>query len=363
MMNHNMNNSSILSLNAPVSLSTPIDAVTQKPLVFPTPYSIITPNYPDYIQGQRFNTNHYGTQDITEFKGGPDNLISAIGADFKAIPTSHYYMTASGDLVEASDKILVNDKTGKQIGKNLISDRYEVFDFDEGIYYFWALLEEIKSHGYQAEPAVAKIYGAGGAKMFLQYRVFGADIMGEPVDTFLTLLTSHDKSMGFTIALSMVRLFCQNQIHRMLKEATNRVTIRHMKAGKEKIQLEAQRIMRLNEQNQIAMQKYLGGLADIKVDNNMIFEAMSRMYDLYNLDTQVKINKFTNRMEQLMACYNMPDVENWKGTALGAYYAYSDMQDHVVPLRKIRDEAYLERSADGNIGLGEFADILVEVAK
>ena len=31
--------------------------------------------------------------------------------------------------------------------------------------------------------------------------------------------------------------------------------------------------------------------------------------------------------------------------------------------KKIRDEAYLERSADGNIGLGEFADILVEIAK
>ena len=98
-MMNSMNNNSVLSLNAPVSLNTPIDAVTQKPLVFPTPYSIITPNYPDYIQGQRFNTNHYGTQDITEFKGGPDNLISAIGADFKAIPTSHYYMTACGDLV------------------------------------------------------------------------------------------------------------------------------------------------------------------------------------------------------------------------------------------------------------------------
>ena len=363
MMNHNMNNASVLSLNAPISMSTPIDATTQKPLVFPTPYSIVVPNYPEYIGNQRFNTNSFGTQDISEFNGGPEHLISAIGADFKAIPTSHYYMTAGGDLVEAADRILVNDKTGKQIGKNLITDRYEVFDFDEGIYYFWALLEEIKSHGYQAEPAVAKIYGAGGAKMFLQYRIFGADIMGEPVDTYLTLLTSHDKSMGFTIALSMVRLFCQNQIHRMLKEATNRVTIKHMKAGKEKIQLEAQKIMRLREQNQIAMQKYLGGLAGIKVDNNMIFEAMSKLYDLYNLDTQIKINKFTNRMEQLMACYNMPDVENWKGTALGAYYAFSDMQDHVVPLRKVRDESYLERSVDGNVGLGEFADILVDVAK
>ena len=41
----------------------------------------------------------------------------------------------------------------------------------------------------------------------------------------------------------------------------------------------------------------------------------------------------------------------------------SDMQDHVVPIKKIRDEAYLERSADGNIGLGEFADILVDIAK
>ena len=88
-MMNSMNNNSVLSLNAPVSLSTPIDAITQKPLVFPTPYSIITPNYPDYIQGQRFNTNHYGTQDISAFNGGPDNLISSFSLSiFASMPFS-----------------------------------------------------------------------------------------------------------------------------------------------------------------------------------------------------------------------------------------------------------------------------------
>lgn len=355
-MNNTMNNN-ILSLNAPV------DIITEKPIVYPTWQSIIAPPTPDYIGGQRISTNNFGTKNLEGFTGGPDELIKAIGADFKAIPASHYYMNGiTGEMVEANDRILINSKTGEQIGKNLISDRYTVLDFDEGVYYFWALLEEIVRHGYQAEPAVAKIYGVGGAKMFLQYRIFGGEIMGEPVDTYLTLLTSHDKSMGFTIALSMVRLFCQNQVHRLLKNAEQKRVIRHTSSGRDRIQLEAKRIIQMCENKQKALDEYLTGLANIKINNEMIFDAMALTRGLYDMDTQTKVNKFTTAMEQLMACYNMPDVNDWRGTALGAYYAYSDFQDH-VSLRKLRDESYLERAIEGNVGLGQFADVLVEMAK
>lgn len=358
MMNNTFATSSVLALDAPV------DIITEKPIVYPTWQSIIAPNYPDYIGGQRISTNHFGTKDLKDFNGGPDDLIKAIGADFKAVPSSHYYMNGvTGELTEAADRVLINSKTGEQIGKNLISDRYTVLDFDDGVYYFWALLEEIAKHGYQVEPAVAKIYGYGGAKMFLQYRIFGADIMGEPVDTYLTLLTSHDKSLGFTIALSMVRLFCQNQVHRLLKNAEQKRVIKHLKTGKEKIQLEANRIIQLCESKHKALDEYLTGLANIKVNNEMIFNAMAETRGLYQLDSQTRVNKFTTAMEQLMACYNMPDLNDWRGTALGAYYAYSDFQDHVVPARKMKSESYLERAIDGNVGLGQFADVLVEMAK
>ena len=351
-------------MNNALALNAPVDVITEKPIVYPTWQSIIVPNQPDYIGGQRISTNHFGTKDLKDFVGGPDDLIKAIGADFKAVPSNHWYMNGvTGELTEAADRVLINSKTGEQIGKNLISDRYTVLDFDDGVYYFWALLEEIAKHGYEVEPAFAKIYGEGGAKMFLQYRIFGADIMGEPVDTYLTLLTSHDKSMGFTIALSMVRLFCQNQVHRLLKNAEQKRVIKHLKTGKEKIQLEANRIIQLCESKHQALDEYLSGLANIKVNDEMIFNAMAHTRGLYDMDTQKKVNRFTTAMEQLMACYNMPDLNDWRGTALGAYYAYSDFQDHVVPAHKTKSETYLERAADGNIGLGQFADVLVEIAK
>lgn len=361
-----MFNNSIISLPASDSIfSAPIDAKTDKPLVFPTANSIVIPNHPDYMvkNGEtRIATNHYGTKEISAFCGTPEDLVKEIGADFKAVPTSHYYMGLDGKLIEAADRILVNSKTHEQIGKNTISNSYQVFDFDEGIYYFFALLEEIKGHGYQVEPAVAKIY-SGSARMFLQYRVFGGEIMGEPVDTYLTLLTSHDKSSGFTICLSMVRLFCQNQINRMLKNATNQITLRHSRSNKERIEKEASRIISMTERKYEALNAYLSNLATIKVDNNMIFDAMAQSKGLMNLDTQTKINKFTHTMEQLMACYNMPDLNDWRGTALGAYYAFTDYSDHVEPNRSTRDETYLERSINGNSDAEAFIDTLVKIAE
>lgn len=362
-----MFNNSIICLptSSDSSILAPRDAKTDKPLVFPTANSIIVPNHPDYMvkNGKtRIATNHYGTQEISTFSGTPDELVRAIGADFKAVPTAHYYMGTDGVMVEAADRILVNSKTHEQIGKNTISNSYQVFDFDEGIYYFFALLEEIKSHGYNVEPAVAKIYG-GSARMFLQYRVFGGEIMGEPVDTYLTLLTSHDKSSGFTICLSMVRLFCQNQINRMLKSATNQITLRHSRSNKERIEKEASRIISMTEKKYEALNDYLSSLATIKVNNSMIFDAMAQTKGLANLDTQTKINKFTHTMEQLMACYNMPDLNDWRDTALGAYYAFTDYVDHVEPNRATKDETYLERSVNGNPDIEEFIDTLVKIAE
>ena len=48
---------------------------------------------------------------------------------------------------------------------------------------------------------------------------------------------------------------------------------------------------------------------------------------------------------------------------LGAYYGFSDMSQHCEPLRKTAQQTFIERGIDGNIQLGQFADILESIAK
>lgn len=331
-------------------------------LIIPTLGSLNIPKNPCYINGTRANVNSYGTVDLSSFKGTTDELIKNIGADFTAERIPALRMTKEGKVVPVkNNSFLVNSKTDEIIGSG-ITDRYGILDFQDGIYTFMALLDEVKKHGYEVSPAYGKVWG-GGARCFLQYHVGGNKIMGEPVDSYLSLISSHDKSAGFTIALSAVRCFCQNQISKLLKNATNKITLKHTTNSKNFIEARAQQLIQAEEAQRKALAEYCQSLSTVKVTNQNIFDALSIMYNLNDMDSQRALNGFQNRAEQLFACYNMPDVSPWVGTALGAYYAFSDCSQHCQPLRRTADETYITRGIEGNVDLGRFADILVEVAK
>lgn len=339
-----------------------IDEVTKENLKYPELGKMHIPGYPEYMDGRRQNVSARGTADLSGFSGTPQQLIEKIGADFKAIKQPSYRLNAEGEYEEVPNcAFLVNSKNDKIIGKN-ITDRYEVFDFDNSILYYLSVLQEIKKKGFDVKPAYGKVY-ADGARMFLQYKISSGKMMGEDVDNYIALVTSHDKTAGFTVAYSMVRLFCQNQIHRMLRDSTQKTTLRHSKANQAKINQEADRIIRASEAQEIAMKNYTKYLASVKITDQDIFDAFGKIKDLENADTQRTVDNFKEQVGQLLSCYAMPDLENFKGTALGAYYAFSDFAQHVVPLRKTKDQTFVEQSLNGNETLGYFTDTLLEIAK
>lgn len=339
-----------------------IDESTQKQIVYPVLEKMVVPNYPEYMNGHRENVSARGTSNLESFAGTPSELITKIGADFKAIKQPAFRVNSNGDYEEVKNcSFLVNSKNDKVIGRN-ITDRYEIFDFDNAILYYLSVLDEIKKKGYDVKPAYGKVYN-DGARMFLQYKISSGQVMGEDVDNYIALVTSHDKSAGFTVAYSMVRLFCQNQIHRMLHDATQKTTLRHSKSNQNKINQEAERIIRASEAQEIAMKNYTKYLASIKITDQDIFDAYGKIKGLEDSDSQRFVDNFSEQVAQLLSCYDMPDLANFKGTALGAYYAFSDFAQHVVPLRKTKDESFVEQSLNGNEQLGYFTDTLLEIAK
>ena len=341
---------------------TATETITPEVLIMPTYKTLDIPNTPNYKGGVRSNVNGFGTVELKDFKGSTTDLVKTIGADFKAVRTPAYYMNPSTNKYEAvkNNSFLVNDKTGKVIGAN-ISDSYGIFDFGDAIGYFMAMINEIKRRGYDATPAYGQVFG-DGAKMFLQYHITSGKVLGEPVDTYLTLMTSHDKSASFTIALSTIRAFCKNQIHRVLDKATNKIVLRHSAGNKNRIETEAARILAAEQEYRIELNKYLEHLSTVKLGEEQVYNAFAMLENVRAMDTQRKLDNFKYKAEQLLACYRSADLNDWRGTALGGYYAYSDYMDHVIPTRKTNDLSYISNGFDGNINLGNYAKILTSLA-
>lgn len=330
---------------------------TSETVILPSYSSLIIPRSPEYINGHRCNVNSYGTTDLSSFKGTTEQLIKEIGADFNAIKSPAYRKLSSGSVEEVpNDYYLINENTDEIIGRHM-TDRYSILQFDESIYYMMSLLEEIKKHGFTVSPAYGKVWN-GGSKMFLQYKIGADKIKGEPVDTFLSLVSSHDGSCSFTMSLSVVRLFCQNQIGRMLKNSSSRITLKHTTSASSRIAQVAEKMIAMEQKQISSLEAYADMLCKIKIDEKDIFDAYAKMMQLESADTQRKADNFASRCADLISCYRAPDLASFKGTAYGAYLAYSDFSQHCIPLRKTADQKFIEDGLSGNESLGEFADIL-----
>lgn len=331
-------------------------------LIIPTLGSLNIPKHPSYINNSRVNVNSYGTTELSGFKGTSEELIKLIGADFKAQRIPSYRINKDGEYIPVKNNdFLINDQTDEIIGTN-ISSRYGIIDYSDSIMTYLALIEEIKKHNMDCYPVYGKVWD-GGKKMFLQHHVQGNTIMGEPVDSYIALVTSHDKSAGFTIALSVTRLFCQNQLQRMLNGATNKITLKHTSNSRNFVEARAMQMIKAEEEQHKLLNQYCEHLATIKVTDQQIFDALSIMYHLNDMDSQRALNGFQNRAEQMFACMNMPDIGEHRHDLLGAYYGFSDMSQHCEPLRKTAQQTFIERGIEGNIQLGQFADILESIAK
>lgn len=337
---------------------------------------LAVPKTPAYREGMREELTHYkgkitqngfGTLELAEYKGDIEDLIKDIGADFTVKPyRPRYENPITGELEDMGNLYLFNENTGRILNSTPVSERYEVLEFADCMRYFYALIQEIRSHGYDVVPDVARCYD-GGNKMFLQYKIHGGTLLGDPVDTNLTMLTSHDKTFSFVIALSQVRLFCKNQLNRLLKGCEQQIKIRHTKTAHDAIAAKAQQVIEATATSKNALESYLSSIRDIKVTNQNIYDAWL-IHNGVNPNEQMPLiaaTKLVNRMSQYFACLNMPDVDNVRGTALGALYAYTDLSDHVVAARQTAvdsDNRIKTALYDGNPDVSAFIDTLVEVA-
>ena len=334
------------------------------------------PKEPTWREGGRKEITHYGTGivknnfgtlELANYKGTNEDLIRDIGADFTVKPyRPRYENPITGVLEDMGNLYLFNEKTGQILNNVPVSERYEVLDFADCMRYFFALVEEIRSHGYEVKPDVAKCYD-GGNKMFLQYTIENNEILGETFKTNLTLLTSHDKTFSFVICLSQIRCFCQNCVSRMLKSCDQQIKIRHTKIAHDAIVAKANVVLEAATTNQNALADYLTGLSTIKITDKNIYDAWL-INNKINPNEELSLasaTKLKNRMGEFFSCYNLPDVNDWRGTALGAYYAFSDFNDHVVAARQTATEgdSRIENALyNGNPDLGAFIDTLVKVA-
>ena len=191
----------------------------------------------------------------------------------------------------------------------------------------------------------------GGRKVWMLARLPRKYLIaGDQVVPYLVIFNSHDGSSGVKVAMTPIRVVCQNTLNLALNTAKRSWTARHTENVLLRVQ-DARETLQLASNYMVELGNRGEELARIDLSDHKVQEFINEFFPISEdlSDCQRKNN--LRLQEELKArYYNAPDLE-WVGKNGWRFInAVSDFATHADPLRKTKNynENLFLRTAEGN---------------
>lgn len=235
-----------------------------------------------------------GTNLVTKLGHSPSSVeeaLKASGLDWSVSMEPEYQMLRDGTYREVPGRFHTVRSTDELVLGTGFTKQYAPFQNDESFDFVNNLLES----------NAAELLTAGmlGSKVFIQAKVTGDnsgvsfDGSDEQIDWYLLFMNSFDGSKAITGLITPKRLWCMNQVGMALKAAASKVSIRHTKNAKEKVE---------------QAQEVLGLVSNYKAE----FEAAVAQLQA----SEVQAEEFSTFVEQLNVAPRLQELykNNWQNS-------------------------------------------------
>ena len=249
--------------------------------------------------------------------------------------------TAMEELVDGY-KANVRDSDRKVLG--VVTDRYKVIQNDEAFAFTDGLLGE----GVKYETAGSL---QGGRKVWLlAHMPHEYIISGERISPYLLFSNTHDGSGAIKVALTPIRVVCQNTLNLALAGAKRSWSMIHTGDIREKMQ-EAKDTLFLAEKYMDELGKEFEALRMKKLTDKQVMEYIEILLPVEDGSTpQQEKNMKRLREDMKIRYFDAPDLQEVGKNAYRFVNAVSDFATHAEPLRKTANykENLFSRTVDGN---------------
>ena len=249
--------------------------------------------------------------------------------------------TAMEELVDGY-KANVRDSDRKVLG--VVTDRYRVIQNDEAFAFTDGLLGE----GVKYETAGSL---QGGRKVWLlAHMPHEYIISGERISPYLLFSNTHDGSGAIKVALTPIRVVCQNTLNLALAGAKRSWSMIHTGDIKEKMQ-EAKDTLFLAEKYMDELGKEFETLRMKKLTDKQVMEYIEILLPIEDGSTpQQEKNMKRLREDMKIRYFDAPDLQGVGKNAYRFVNAVSDFATHAEPLRRTANykENLFSRTVDGN---------------
>lgn len=267
-----------------------------------------------------------------------DALILA-GLDWQVEQYSVY--TSAGDRIPGYK---VNTRSTDHAPLGIVTDRYQVVQNSDA----FKFTDDLLGEGVTYETAGSL---QGGRKVWLLARMPEKYIIaGDEIAPYLVVLNSHDGSSGVKVAMTPIRVVCQNTLNLALGQAKRIWSTRHTENVMSRVQEARDTILMANDYMR-ELGKEVHTLTGIKLPDRKVMEFMSEFFPVTEdmTDAQKRNNK--RLLDDLKLRYfEAPDLDHVGKNGWRFVNAVSDFATHAEPIRRTKNynENLFLRTAEGN---------------
>ena len=175
-------------------------------------------------------------------------------------------------------------------------------------------------------------------------------ISGEQISPYLVFSNAHDGSGAVKVALTPVRVVCNNTLNLALDTAKRSWSMVHTGNIRDKLQ-EAEQTLFMAEEYMVRLGKEFENLQKQKITDSQVAEYIERLLPLDKGATSIQDKNITKLREDMAYRYfDAPDLQGVGKNAYRFINAVSDFATHARPLRRTANynENLFARTVDGN---------------
>ena len=265
--------------------------------------------------------------------------LGLAGLDWKVVQEPVY--TQAEELIEGY-KANVRDTDRKVLG--VVTNRYRIIQNEEAFGFTDALLGE----GVRYETAGSL---QGGRKVWLLARLPHEYIIsGERISPYLVFSNAHDGSGAVRVALTPIRVVCNNTLNLALSTAKRSWSMMHTGNVQEKLE-EAKDTLFRAEAYMDSLGKEFDELRKKKLTDKQVMDYIEILLPMEDNTTPQQRKNISRLREDMGRRYfDAPDLKTVGKNAYRFINAISDFATHAEPLRKTANykENIFARTMEGN---------------
>lgn len=284
-------------------------------------------------------TPWHGLGEIIQEAPTSDDAIRIAGLDWRVVQ-SELVCKENGQIVNGF-KVNIRETDKKTLG--IVTDRYKIVQNSEAFAFTDALLGE----GVRYETAGSL---ASGKRVWMLAKLEDRIITDELIEPYLVFTNSHDGTGAVRVAITPVRVVCQNTLNFALQTAERQWSCAHK--GDIQGKLEEARHTLLNANRYMdELEEDFGELKLIGLTDDKVKEYIEMLLPIDAADTPRKILNIQNMRDELMYRYlEAPDLAPIEKSAYRFVNAVSDFATHRIPVRQTANyqENMFMKTVDGN---------------